>query len=113
MSVNSQLNSVIRQRSRTRPAENSVRAQGDMAVACGHSHTLALADEGHVFVSGSGASGQLALGDREDRQGMVRGIQRASGDGQRRGGALSLAGLGRGAVDVWLGSSRAVRHRRA
>ena len=72
MSVNSQLNSVIRQRSRTRPAENSVRAQGDMAVACGHSHTLALADEGHVFVSGSGASGQLALGDREDRQGMVR-----------------------------------------
>ena len=43
-----------------------------MAVACGHSHTLALADEGHVVVSGSGASGQLALGDREDRQGMVR-----------------------------------------
>ena len=37
-------------------------------VACGMAHTLALSDEGEVFAWGSGADGQLGVGQREPEQ---------------------------------------------
>ena len=43
-----------------------------MAVSCGLLHTLAVAEEGQVLVSGWGARGRLALGDTQDRLRMTR-----------------------------------------
>ena len=42
-----------------------------MAVSCGFLHTLAVAEEGQVLVSGCGQHGQLGLGDRQDRLRMA------------------------------------------
>ena len=51
------------------------RADGEkkllMAVSCGFLHTLAVAEEGQVLVSGCGQHGQLGLGDRQDRLRMA------------------------------------------
>ena len=45
--------------------------RSSMAVACGFSCTYVVTEEGQVLVSGSGARGQLGLGDREDRLRMT------------------------------------------
>ena len=41
-------------------------------MSCGFLHTLAVAEEGHVLVSGCGARGQLGLGDTQERLRMTR-----------------------------------------
>ena len=46
-------------------------AHRSMAVACGFSCTYVVKEEGQVLVSGSGARGQLGLGDREHRLRMT------------------------------------------
>ena len=45
--------------------------RSSMAVACGLNYTYVVTEEGQVLVSGSGARGQLGLGDREDRLRMT------------------------------------------
>jgi alpha-tubulin suppressor-like RCC1 family protein len=80
----------------TRLAEIS--SQGVRQIACGDSHTLALAESGDVYAWGGGRSGQLGLGKRRSYPapqlvwGMMRKGVRQIGAGANHSAALTYNG---------------------